>query len=97
MILKIIINLVLGLNVFFYAIEDKKYLDKLSAPIILIIICISLALYILSNLNFMRKNKLKILLFNLLYISIVSYIFSPLLVLAGPMAVEFIETKEYDN
>lgn len=97
MILKIIINLILGLNVFFYAIEEKRYIDKLNAPIILTIICISLALYILSNLNFMKVNKLKILLLNLLYISIVSYIFSPLLVLIGPIVVEFIKTKEYDD
>ncbi|MBO3443462.1 hypothetical protein [Clostridium sp. CCUG 7971] len=55
MILKIIINLILGVNIFFYTVEEKKYLDKLNAPIILTIICISLALYILSNLNFMKK------------------------------------------
>lgn len=97
MILKIIINLILGLNVFFYAIEEKKYLEKLNAPIILTIICISLALYILSNLNFMKKNKLKILLLNLVYMSIASYEFLPLSILIGPIAVEFMETKEYDN
>lgn len=97
MILKIIINLILGLNVFFYSIEENRNLDKLNAPIILTIICIILALYILSNLNFMREKKLKILLLNLVYMSIASYIFLPLSILIGPIVVEFIETKEYDN
>lgn len=97
MILKIIINLILGLNVFFYAIEDKRYLDKLSTPIILTIICISLALYILSNLNFMKEKKVKILLINLIYTLIASYVFLPLLILIGPVAVEIIKSKESDS
>ncbi|MBC5995705.1 hypothetical protein EAI30_04650 [Romboutsia ilealis] len=94
MIYKIAINIITAINVFLYGMDNQHYFNKVSYPIVITLICISLSLDILYNVKYKEE---KILLLNILYILLVSYIYPPSFILAMYMIIEYIEVRNYNK
>lgn len=92
MILRIIVNIILAVNIFLYGMENDIYFNKVSYPICIALISISLSVYMLYIIKL--KNK-KILLGNILYMIIVTYLYPPSLVILTYMITEYIQVKGY--
>lgn len=92
MILRIIVNIILAVDIFLYGMENDIYFDKVSYPICIALISISLSVYMLYIIKF--KNS-KILLGNILYMIIVTYLYPPSLVILTYMITEYIQVKGY--
>ena len=94
MIFKIIINIILAINVFLYGMDNQHYFNKVSYPIIITLISVSLSLYIFYSIKYKEE---KILLLNIIYILLVSYIYPPSFILAIYMIIEYIEVRNYNK
>ena len=94
MIFKIIINIILAINIFLYGMDNQHYFNKLIYPIIITLISVSLSLYILYSIKYKEE---KILLLNIIYILLVSYIYPPSFILAIYMIIEYIEVRNYNK
>ncbi|WP_195940071.1 sensor histidine kinase [Romboutsia sp. 1001713B170131_170501_G6] len=92
MILRIIVNIILAVDIFLYGMENDIYFDKVSYPICIALISISLSVYMLYIIKF--KN-IKILLGNILYMIIVTYLYPPSLAILTYMITEYIQVKGY--
>ncbi|RDY29132.1 hypothetical protein CHL78_002160 [Romboutsia weinsteinii] len=92
MLSSIIINLILSINLFFYEIEvSQKYTTTI------ILISISMAIYIYSNLIKDKDIKRKVLMVNIIFIIISCSIFPKLILLLSPVIVEYILSKRYSD
>ena len=94
MIFKIIINIILAINIFLYGMDNQHYFNKVIYPIIITLISVSLSLYILYSIKYKEE---KILLLNIIYILLVSYIYPPSFILAIYMIIEYIEVRNYNK
>ena len=94
MIFKIIINIILAINIFLYGMDNQHYFNKVIYPIIITLISVSLSLYILYSIKYKEE---KILLLNIIYILLVSYIYPPSCILAIYMIIEYIEVRNYNK
>lgn len=94
MIFKIIINIILAINIFLYGMDNQHYFNKVSHPIIITLISVSLSFYILYSIKYKEE---KILLLNITYILLVSYIYPPSFILAIYMIIEYIEVRNYNK
>lgn len=97
MILKIIINILLSMCLFFEIISRENSMNILRYSILMSLICISISLYILSDLKIVKKHRERILLGNGIYIVVASLLFNPLVVLIGPIVSDYIKSKKYSE
>lgn len=93
MIYKIILNLIISVNIFIYGLENHVLLNKISYPIVAILICISLSLYMLYIIKIKNDN---LLLINIIFMLIVTYFYNPCFMIWAILSVEYILVKKYD-
>ena len=93
MIYKIILNLIISVTIFIYGLENHVLLNKISYPIVAILICISLSLYMLYIIKIKNEN---LLLINIIFMLIVTYFYNPCFMILAILSVEYILVKKYD-
>lgn len=93
MIFKIIINIILSINIFLYGMENKYYFEKISHQVFIVFISISLLIYMIYIIK--SKNK-KILIINILYMTIITYIYPPSIVILIYLVSEYILQDNYN-
>lgn len=94
MLFKIIVNIILTISIFIYGIENNIFLTNIKCSIIIALLCVGLSIYMLYEVKL--KNE-KTLLFNILYMSIVSYIYPPAIAMLFIMIIEYVQLKKYSQ
>lgn len=92
MIFKIIINIILSIDIFLYGMENKYYFERISHQVFIVFISISLLIYMIYIIK--SKNK-KILIINILYMTIITYIYPPSIVILIYLVSEYISQENY--
>ncbi|MDK2564668.1 histidine kinase [Romboutsia sedimentorum] len=93
MYIKIIVNIVLGFNIFLYGLDNNVYFGEINNSVVLSLICIGLSLYILNNLKIKKINKEKMFMINILYMSVLTIIYKPCILLLTSILTEYIQTR----
>jgi len=93
MIYKIMLNLIISVNIFIYGLENHELFNKISYPIVAILICISLSLYMLYIIKIKNDN---LLLINIIFMLIATYFYNPCFMIWAILGVEYILVKKYD-
>lgn len=93
MIYKIILNLIVGINTFIYGLENRIFLEKITYPLVALLISISLSLYMLYLIKIKNEN---FLLLNIIFMIIVTYFYNPGIIILGILTVEYILLKKYE-
>ncbi|MGL6107831.1 sensor histidine kinase [Romboutsia sp.] len=92
MLYRITAYIMLSINMILYCTESNLYLDKLSKPISIVVLSISISMYMLYTIKL--KNT-KLLLANILYTTVVTYIYPPLLPNLIFLITEYLKVKNY--
>lgn len=100
MISNIIVNIVLAANCFFYMLkfipaEEISYNWGVSMRVVAI--CISIGMYILSNLGYFNRFRGRMIFANTVYLLVVSCIFPHMIVLITPAAIETMINREQSH
>ncbi|MEG0909707.1 MAG: histidine kinase, partial [Bacilli bacterium] len=74
--------------------ETDIYFSKIRYPIIMVMICISLSLYMYYTI---KKKDIKLLLINIIYMIGVTYVYPPSILILASMITEYVVIKKYNE